>query len=663
MHAPLALLFAASALAGPVIEQRQATLSLDEFIAQERRIAVAGVLANIGPNGASAQNASRGVVIAGPGIVNPDYRYTWTRDSAMTIHAINEEFFVGNASLQSTIEDYIYAEAIRQTVNTPLGDLYPWGTGLGEPKYQINLTRFHGVWGRPQPDGPALRAITLMGYIDYLLDNGQMAQAKEEIWPIVQNDLNYVSQYWSIISYDLWEEVAGNSFFTIQSMHHSLVEGAHMAVRLGYTCPQCESQAPQVACFLANNFWNETGQHVLANINTPEGFSRTGIDSNYLLGAAENFDIDAPCDNTYYQPCSSRILASHKAYVDSFREIYPINAGRPANGAVATGRYPEDVYYGGNPWYIGTLNAAEVLYDAAAQFRRQGQLTIDSTSLPFFQQFYPSAAVGTYHAPRGWWQRYSWGWSSWGERTWGKASWWGPGKGYGRGRNGNQRGSAFTDILDSMTNYADGFVSVVREYTPANGSYSEQFNRTTGEMLSAYDLTWSLAAFVTMTQRRNGQYPASWGLRDAAPLPSSCNTAGAGPQNYAPAIEAGAPPVDMSCVVQITFRVNATTTFGTNIYVSGNISDLGNWAPDYEPMTPPRYPIWEAIVEAPPNTVVSYAYVQQNPANYTFEVGNRTITTPDCGNGRVQLSTLDAIRGPGTVITENYCNPDVTRCW
>lgn len=30
------------------------------------------------------------------------------------------------------------------------GPLYPWGTGLGEPKYHINLTRFNGVWGRPQ---------------------------------------------------------------------------------------------------------------------------------------------------------------------------------------------------------------------------------------------------------------------------------------------------------------------------------------------------------------------------------------------------------------------------------------------------------------------------------------------------------------------------------
>jgi len=114
-HASFALLFAASALAGPFLEPRQAS-DLDVFIAGERQVAVAGILANIGPDGAQATNASRGVVIAGPGVVNPDYRYSWTRDSAMTIYAIDEEFFVGNASLQSTIEDYIGAEARRQVV-------------------------------------------------------------------------------------------------------------------------------------------------------------------------------------------------------------------------------------------------------------------------------------------------------------------------------------------------------------------------------------------------------------------------------------------------------------------------------------------------------------------------------------------------------------------
>ncbi|KAK5149060.1 hypothetical protein LTR04_000139 [Oleoguttula sp. CCFEE 6159] len=551
--------------------------------------------------------------------------------------------------------------------------------GLGEPKYQINLTRFNGVWGRPQRDGPALRAITLMTYINYLLDNNGMAKAKNVIWPIVQNDLNYVAEYWSGIGYDLWEEVAGLSFFTIQSQHRALLEGSQMAKRLGYTCAACDSQSPQLACFLANNFWNASANHIIANIQTPTGFARSGIDSNYLLGATENFDIDGSCDNAYYQPCSSRVLASHKAYVDSFRSIYPINAGKNSSAAVATGRYPEDSYYGGNPWYICTLNAAEVLYDAAAQFRRQGQLTIDSTSLSFFQQIYPSAAVGTYNAPQGSGDRGIWGSSKSGERTWGSPSRWGAGqwsgneKGEGQNENGgnsynqannaNNGSAAFTDILGAMTNYADGFVSLVRQYTPTNGSFSEQYNKTTGEPLSAWALTWSFASFVTMSQRRSGEYPASWGLKNAPATPSTCSTAGSGPESYAPATAAGAPTVDMSCSVQITFHVNASTNFGTNIYVSGNIPALGNWSPSYEPMTPPSYPIWEAIVQAPPNTVVSYSYVQQNPTNYAFEQGNRTITTPACGDGRVQLSTQDSIRAPGTTITENYCNPDVTHCW
>jgi len=187
----LCLFFATSSAAkDALLEPRQT--SLDAWIAQQRGISVAGVLANIGANGALAQNATRGVVIAGPGVVNPDYRYSWTRDSALTLHAIEEEFFVGNASLQTTVEDYIYAEAIRQTVSNPMGNvLSPWGTGLGEAKYQINLTRFNGVWGRPQRDGPALRAITLMNYINYLLSKGSYNEAKNVVWPIVANDLSY----------------------------------------------------------------------------------------------------------------------------------------------------------------------------------------------------------------------------------------------------------------------------------------------------------------------------------------------------------------------------------------------------------------------------------------------------------------------------------------
>jgi hypothetical protein len=120
-----------------------------------------------------------------------------------------------------------------------------------------------------------------------------------------------------------------------------------------------------------------------------------------------------------FQPCNSKVLATHKVLVDSFRKIYPINKSTPNGSAVAIGRYPEDTYYQGNPWYLCTLAAAELLYDAVAQFNKQGHLTIDSTNQAFFKDIHPPANLGSH------------------------------------------TGNSMKSILDSMTKYADGFVSVV----------------------------------------------------------------------------------------------------------------------------------------------------------------------------------------------------------
>ena len=81
---------------------------------------------------------------------------------------------------------------------------------------------------------------------------------------------------------------------------------------------------------------------------------------------------------------------------DSFRSIYSVNSGIAAGKAVSVGRYPEDSYYNGNPWYLCTLAAAEQLYDAIYTWNRIGSLTITSVSLSFFQDLYSSAATGTY---------------------------------------------------------------------------------------------------------------------------------------------------------------------------------------------------------------------------------------------------------------------------
>lgn len=190
---------------------------------------------------------------------------------------------------------------------------------------------------------------------------------------------------------DLWEEVQGSSFFTIAVSHRALVEGSTFAKSVGASCPYCDSQAPQIRCYL-QSFWSGTGKYILANF----GGGRTGKDANTLLGSIHTFDPTAGCDDVTFQPCSPRALANHKAVTDSFRSIYAINSGRGAHEAVAVGRYAEDVYYGGNPWFLTTLAAAEQLYDALYQWERLGELSITDVSLSFFKALDSSASVGSY---------------------------------------------------------------------------------------------------------------------------------------------------------------------------------------------------------------------------------------------------------------------------
>ncbi|CAL5871099.1 uncharacterized protein PFLUO_LOCUS5345 [Penicillium psychrofluorescens] len=462
------------AVSSAVPHSRRAT-GLDSFLQSESSVALQGALDNIGPDGSGAQGASSGIVVASPSKSNPDYFYTWTRDSAMTLSMLIEQFLAGDTSLETTIHQYITAQATLQSVSNPSGDLSN-GAGLGEPKFNTDMTAFTGAWGRPQRDGPALRASALMAYGTYLINNGQTSLAKTNIWPIVENDLNYVAQYWNQTGYDLWEEIQGSSFFTIAVQHRSLVSGSTFAQSLGESCTGCDSQAPQVLCFL-QDFWN--GSSVISNLAND---GRSGLDANSLLGSIHTFDPNAQCDDTTFQPCSSRALSNHKLVVDSFRSIYTINSGKEASEAVAVGRYPEDSYMGGNPWYLNTMAAAELLYDALYQWNKQGSLSVTQISLPFFQSLVSSAAAGNY----------------------------------------SSSSATYSSLTGAVKTYADGFMSIVEQYTPSNGSMSEQFSRDDGTPLSASDLTWSYAAFMTAVARRNGTMPGTWGESGANTVPTQC---------------------------------------------------------------------------------------------------------------------------------------------
>ena len=246
--------------------------------------------------------------------------------------------------MEPYILNYVSSQARLQTVDNISGSLAN-GAGLGEPKFEANGTVFIGAWGRPQRDGPALRATTLIAYSRWLITQGDESTVVSDLWPVIRNDLAYVGQYWNQTGFDLWEEVEGSSFFTTAVQYRALVEGGILASRIGKQCKACVTQAPQILCFL-QKFWN--GKYLLANINESNG--RSAIDANTLLGSIHVFNPDSTCDDATLQPCSARALANHKVVTDSFRKVYGVNLGIPKGSAIALGRYAEDTYYGGNPW-------------------------------------------------------------------------------------------------------------------------------------------------------------------------------------------------------------------------------------------------------------------------------------------------------------------------
>ncbi|CAG8981191.1 hypothetical protein HYALB_00012811 [Hymenoscyphus albidus] len=190
----------------PQIKERDSEIlkrAVDSFIDIETPIAYAGVLCNIGGTGACVAGAGSGLVIAGPGKTSPDFasleanvnNYDRTRDAALTFKALVDAFIVNyDADLQNEIEAYITAQSRLQTVNTPSGGLS--SGGLAEPKYLADGSAFTGSWGRPQRDGPALRATALIAYSKWLIANGYTSTANDLVWPVIQNDLSYVTQYW-----------------------------------------------------------------------------------------------------------------------------------------------------------------------------------------------------------------------------------------------------------------------------------------------------------------------------------------------------------------------------------------------------------------------------------------------------------------------------------
>lgn len=107
---------------------------------------------------------------------------------------------------------------------------------LGEPKFYANGTGYWGEWGRPQNDGPALRALSLLRFINTYISRHGLEKAlpliRQKLYDnklptstVLKMDLEYIAHKWHFPCFDLWEEIQGFHFYTRIVQRRALIEG------------------------------------------------------------------------------------------------------------------------------------------------------------------------------------------------------------------------------------------------------------------------------------------------------------------------------------------------------------------------------------------------------------------------------------------------------
>ena len=304
-----------------------------------------------------------GMVVASPSRSNPDYYYDWVRDTALTYRALIDYYEMKrDPKIKKMIFTWVEAEAYRQN--------QPTFTGLGEPKYFIDGSGYTGGWGRPQNDGPALRAIAMIKFARMLLNEGNQDYVLKVLYhgvlpadSVIKKDLEYTAHHWREPSFDLWEEEMGMHFYTLLAQYTALQEGAKLALELGdgAAAKFYQGESLKIGLMLRNDFMdNEIGiKTTIHKVNGGLGYKNSNIDVAPLL---------ALLHNSPYQKLFTLKSPAVKKYIETltktFQNLYSINKSFPDLG-VAIGRYPEDRYDGyattgiGNPWFLTTLALGE----------------------------------------------------------------------------------------------------------------------------------------------------------------------------------------------------------------------------------------------------------------------------------------------------------------
>ncbi|MGZ3702422.1 MAG: glycoside hydrolase family 15 protein [Bdellovibrionota bacterium] len=431
---------------------RAETPSFNDWVQAESRISTERMLRNIAPPGAAP-----GIVVASPSRQAPNYYFHWTRDSSLVMREV-AELFAGaqgaeKAALLSRLQDFV-ALALRQQSN-------PGAMGLGEPRYNVDGSADTIPWARPQYDGPPLRALTLIRFLS-LLDKSDL---RIQTLRVVRTDLAYVMDTWRLPCFDLWEELRGLHFYTQGVQYAAMRAGAALFRAEGDAAfaNRLEAEARGALPEL-EKYWDAPRGYIGVSRNLegrPDAphYKEANLDTAVVLAA-----LHSHADEGILSAPSDRLLATAHALETSFAAAYRLNQG--AAGAVAIGRFTDDVYYGGNPWYLTTAAFAELHYEVARAVTERG-ITVTRNNWAFLSSALPSKErlkIGEHVA------------------------------------GSSELGQALAKALMLK---GDGFLGLIRKYAGSQGELAEQFDRDAGVPASALDLTWSYASFLSAARARS----------------------------------------------------------------------------------------------------------------------------------------------------------------
>jgi glucoamylase len=383
-----------------------------------------------------------GCIIASPSFagdqaaVTQDYVYNWTRDAAVTAAEIAyARLPAGDAGGTGPLDDYVsFASTCQQ--NAPGLDTACY-TIQGQPRAGWSL----------QNDGPALQALAIFQAFAQL-----SPAAQDTARAVAGRDLQFVADRYQTPNTNLWEEVAGQSFFTRAVQLRCLTQAQGNA--LGIPVPAGAGEAIGWLQAALAGHWN--GQYYTSVLDAQN--PRAGYDPNIDIVMAS---VYGAVDCTDPQLLATAALLRQQWADPGSASRYPINAADAAQGlGPVLGRYPGDSYDGdqnapaqGHPWALATANFAELYYRVAARVQQTGQVPASPLAAAYLGQ----AGVGAGTAP---------------------------------GDAATSLRAAGDQMLQAIVYHSDHL------------ELSEQFDAETGYEKSVRNLTWSYAAFLSALRAR-----------------------------------------------------------------------------------------------------------------------------------------------------------------